>query len=155
MAGMKGLKKQRRIQIVVMAFVALAWSAGLIGYAFRDGINYFRAPTQVMEEPPAEGEIFRLGGLVEDGTLVRGEGETVTFNVTDGAYSVPVTFTGILPDLFTENSGMIGTGTYVDGVFVASEILAKHDESYMPKEVMDALKDTGVYQEPEVVEPGS
>ena len=155
MAGMKGLKKQRRIQIVVMAFVALALSAGLIGYAFRDGINYFRAPTQVMEEPPAEGEVFRLGGLVEDGTLVRGEGETVTFNVTDGAYSVPVTFTGILPDLFTENSGMIGTGTYVDGVFVASEILAKHDESYMPKEVMDALKDTGVYQEPEVVEPGS
>jgi len=155
MAGMKGLKKQRRIQIVVMAFVALALSVGLIGYAFRDGINYFRAPTQVMEEPPAEGEIFRLGGLVEDGTLVRGEGETVTFDVTDGAYSVPVTFTGILPDLFTENSGMIGTGTYVDGVFVASEILAKHDESYMPKEVMDALKDTGVYVDPEDAEPGS
>ncbi|HCQ64405.1 MAG TPA: cytochrome c maturation protein CcmE [Rhodobacteraceae bacterium] len=152
---MKGLKKQRRIQIVVMAFVALALSVGLIGYAFRDGINYFRAPTQVMEEPPAEGEIFRLGGLVEDGTLVRGEGETVTFDVTDGAYSVPVTFTGILPDLFTENSGMIGTGTYVDGVFVASEILAKHDESYMPKEVMDALKDTGVYVDPEDAEPGS
>ena len=74
-----------------MAFVALALSAGLIGYAFRDGINYFRAPTQVMEEPPAPNEVFRLGGLVEDGTLVRGEGETVTFNVTDGAYSVPVT----------------------------------------------------------------
>ena len=155
MAGMKGLKKQRRIQIVALAFVALALSAGLIGYAFKDGINYFRAPTQVMEEPPAAGEVFRLGGLVEDGTLVRGEGETVTFSVTDGAYSVPVTFTGILPDLFSENSGMIGTGTYVDGVFVASEILAKHDESYMPKEVMDALKDTGVYQEPEAVEPGS
>jgi len=155
MAGMKGLKKQRRIQIVALAFVALALSAGLIGYAFKDGINYFRAPTQVMEEPPAAGEVFRLGGLVEDGTLVRGEGETVTFSVTDGAYSVPVTFTGILPDLFSENSGMIGTGTYVDGVFVASEILAKHDESYMPKEVMDALKDTGVYQEPEAAEPGS
>ena len=155
MAGMKGLKKQRRIQIVALAFVALALSAGLIGYAFKDGINYFRAPTQVMEEPPAAGEVFRLGGLVEDGTLVRGEGETVTFSVTDGAYSVPVTFTGILPDLFAENSGMIGTGTYVDGVFVASEILAKHDESYMPKEVMDALKDTGVYQEPEATEPGS
>ena len=155
MAGMKGLKKQRRIQIVALAFVALALSAGLIGYAFKDGINYFRAPTQVMEEPPAAGEVFRLGGLVEDGTLVRGEGETVTFSVTDGAYSVPVTFTGILPDLFSENSGMIGTGTYVDGVFVASEILAKQDESYMPKEVMDALKDTGVYQEPEATEPGS
>ncbi len=154
MAGMKGLKKQRRIQIVVMAFVALALSAGLIGYAFRDGINYFRAPTQVMEEPPAANEVFRLGGLVEAGTLVRGEGETVTFSVTDGAYSVPVSFTGILPDLFTENSGMIGTGVLVDGVFEASEILAKHDESYMPKEVMDALKDTGVYVDPEA-EPGS
>ena len=154
MAGLKGLKKQRRIQIVIMAFVALALSVGLIGYAFRDGINYFRAPTQVMEEPPAVDEVFRLGGLVEDGTLVRGAGKTVTFNVTDGAYSVPVTFTGILPDLFAENSGMIGTGTYVDGVFVASEILAKHDENYMPKEVVDALKDTGVYVDPEG-EPGS
>lgn len=149
MAGMKGLKKRRRIQIVVVAFALLAVSAGLVGYAFRDGINYFRAPTQVMEDPPAVGEVFRLGGLVEEGTLVRGEGETVRFNVTDGAHSVAVSFTGILPDLFAENSGMIGTGTYVDGVFEASEILAKHDESYMPKEVVDALKETGVYQEAE------
>ncbi len=150
MAGMKGLKKRRRIQVVVIAILALILSVSLIGYAFKDGINYFRAPTQVMEDPPAPDEVFRLGGLVEEGTLVRGSGETVTFSVTDGAYSVPVEFTGILPDLFAENAGMIGTGTYVNGVFMASEILAKHDESYMPKEVMDALKDTGVY-----VEPGS
>ena len=154
MAGMKGLKKQRRIQIVLVAFVALAASVGLIGYAFKDGINYFRAPTQVMEEPPAPNEVFRLGGLVETGSLVRGEGETVRFVVTDGAYQVPVVFTGILPDLFAENAGMIGTGVYVNGVFEASEILAKHDEDYMPKEVVDALKDTGVYQEPGT-EPGS
>ena len=146
---MKGLKKQRRIQIIVLAFVALALSTALIGYALRDGINYFRAPSQVAEEPPGPDEVFRIGGLVEEGTLVRGQGETVTFSVTDGGASIPVAFTGVLPDLFAENQGMIGTGKYINGVFQASEILAKHDESYMPKEVVDALKEQGVYQEPE------
>lgn len=146
---MKGLKKQRRIQIIVLAFVALALSTALIGYAMRDGINFFRAPSQVIAEPPAENEVFRMGGLVEEGTIVRGEGETVTFRVTDGGASVPVAFTGVLPDLFEENQGMVGTGRYVGGVFQATEILAKHDETYMPKEVIDALKDQGVYVEPE------
>ncbi|MDJ0827157.1 MAG: cytochrome c maturation protein CcmE [Rhodobacter sp.] len=145
---MKGLKKQRRIQIVVVAAVALALSTALIGYAMRDGINFFRAPSQVAEEPPAATEVFRLGGLVEEGTLVRGQGETVTFSVTDGGASIPVAFTGVLPDLFEEGQGMVGTGSYINGVFQASEILAKHDETYMPKEVMDALKDQGVYQDP-------
>ncbi len=146
---MKGLKKKRRIQVIVVAFVALALSTGLIGFAMRDGINFFRSPTQVTEEPPAANEVFRIGGLVEEGSLVRGQGETVTFKVTDGGASVPVAFTGVLPDLFEENQGMVGTGRYVDGVFQASEILAKHDETYMPKEVIDALKDQGVYVEPE------
>lgn len=145
---MKGLKKRRRVQVIVGAFAALAISTALIGYALRDGINYFRAPSQVMEEPPEPGEVFRLGGLVEEGTLVRGEGETVRFAVTDGGASIPVAYTGVLPDLFEENQGMIGTGVYVNGVFEASEILAKHDETYMPKEVVDALKEQGVYKEP-------
>ncbi|MEJ2030606.1 MAG: cytochrome c maturation protein CcmE [Maritimibacter sp.] len=145
---MKGLKKRRRIQIVVLAFVGLIGAAGLMGYAFRDGINYFRAPSQVLEEPPAPNEIFRLGGLVEEGSLIRGQGEVVKFSVTDGGASVPVEFAGVLPDLFSENSGMIGTGRFVDGVFQASEILAKHDENYMPKEVADSLKEQGVYREP-------
>ncbi len=79
---------------------------------------------------------------------MRGAGETVSFSVTDGAEVIPVRFTGILPDLFGENQGMIGTGTYVDGIFEASEILAKHDENYMPKEVVDSLKETGVYVDP-------
>lgn len=149
MAGMKGLKKRRRIQVILIAFLALALSAGLIGYAFRDGINYFRSPVQVMEEPPEPGEVFRLGGLVEEGSLVRGDGETVRFSVTDGGATVPVVFTGILPDLFEENQGMIGTGTMVDGVFVATEILAKHDEEYVPREVVDALEKQGVYQAPD------
>ena len=146
---MKGLKKTRRIQILALAFVALAGSTALIGYAMRDGINFFRAPAQVNAEPPEAGEVFRLGGLVEAGSLVRGQGETVRFNVTDGAEVVPVQFTGVLPDLFTEGQGMIGTGSLVDGTFVATEILAKHDESYMPKEVMEALKEQGVYQQPD------
>ena len=149
MAGMKGLKKRRRVQVILIAFFALALSAGLIGYAFQDGINYFRSPVQVMEEPPEPNEVFRLGGLVETGTLVRGDGETIRFSVTDGGASVPVVFTGILPDLFADNQGMIGTGKLVNGVFEASEILAKHDEEYVPREIVDALKEQGVYQEPE------
>ena len=145
---MKSLKKQRRIQILAVAAVALALATGLVGYAMRDGINFFRSPSQVAETPPPQTETFRLGGLVEEGSLTRGQGSTVTFRVTDGGASIPVAFTGVLPDLFAENQGMIGTGNLVDGVFVAREILAKHDETYMPKEVMDALKDQGVYKEP-------
>ena len=145
---MKSLKKKRRIQVIVLAFVALAISTGLIGYGLRDGINFFRAPAQIASDPPAEKETFRLGGLVAEGSIVRGQGETVTFSVTDGAATIPVSFTGILPDLFDENQGMVGTGKLVDGVFQASEILAKHDESYMPKEVIDALKEQGTYVAP-------
>ncbi len=148
MAGMKGLKKKRRIQVIVLAFGALVVATAISGYALRDGINYFRSPSQVVAEPPGQAEIFRIGGLVEEGSLVRGEGETVRFVVTDGGASVPVEFTGILPDLFGEGQGMVGTGTYVNGVFKATEILAKHDEEYMPKEVVDALKEQGVYEEP-------
>lgn len=146
MAGMKGLKKKRRVQIIVLAAVALAVSTALIGYAMRDGINFFRSPSQVAEAPPGPSEVFRIGGLVEEGTLRRGQGETVTFSVTDGGASIPVAYTGVLPDLFGEGEGMVGTGTYVNGVFEASEILARHDETYMPSEVVDALKEQGVYR---------
>ncbi|WP_306113918.1 MULTISPECIES: cytochrome c maturation protein CcmE [unclassified Roseovarius] len=146
---MKSLKKKRRIQIISIAAVALIASTALIGYAMRDGINFFRSPSQIVAEPPAPTEVFRIGGLVEEGSLVRGEGETVRFNVTDGGAVVSVTYTGILPDLFEENQGMVGTGTLEGGVFKATEILAKHDEDYMPKEVVDALKEQGVYQEPD------
>lgn len=146
---MHGLKKRRRVQIIALAFVALAMATGLIGYAMRDGINLFRSPTQVIETPPPPSETFRIGGLVAEGSVTRGQGETISFAVTDGNATIPVTFTGILPDLFAENQGMIGTGRYVNGRFEATEILAKHDETYMPKEVVDALKEQGVYQDPE------
>jgi cytochrome c-type biogenesis protein CcmE len=144
---MKSLKKKRRVQVVAIAAVALVMATALIGYGMRDGINFFRSPTQVLAEPPSETEIFRIGGLVEEGSLKRGQGEVIHFNVTDGGGVVPVTYKGVLPDLFEENQGMVGTGSYKGGVFVASEILAKHDEDYMPKEVVDALKEQGVYKE--------
>ena len=144
---MKSLKKKRRIQIVAVATVALVISTALIGYGMRDGINFFRSPSQIMAEPPQPTEVFRIGGLVEEGSIQRGQGEQVRFNVTDGGAVIPVTYTGILPDLFEENQGMVGTGTYANGVFQASEILAKHDEDYMPKEVADALKEQGLYKE--------
>ncbi|ANT59319.1 cytochrome c biogenesis protein CcmE [Salipiger sp. CCB-MM3] len=146
--GLKSLKKQRRIQIVALAAVALVVSTALIGYAMRDGINFFRSPSQIVEAPPSPNETFRIGGLVEEGSLVRGQGHEISFSVTDGGASVPVVFAGVLPDLFDENQGMVGTGRYVDGVFQATEILAKHDETYMPKEVIDALKEQGVYEAP-------
>ena len=146
---MKSLKKKRRVQIVAVAAVALVIATGLIGYAMRDGINFFRSPSEVIAEPPGVTEVFRIGGLVEGGSLVRGQGEEIRFNVTDGGAAVPVTYKGVLPDLFEENQGMVGMGGYDGEVFRATEILAKHDEDYMPREVVDALKDQGVYQEPE------
>jgi cytochrome c-type biogenesis protein CcmE len=148
MAGMQGLKKRRRIQLILFAFLMVFVATALVGYAMRDGINFFRSPTQVLSDPPAADEVFRIGGLVETGSLVRGQGETVTFSVTDTNQTVPVRFTGVLPDLFAEGAGMVGTGSMEGDTFVATEILAKHDETYMPKEVVDALKEQGVYVEP-------
>lgn len=146
--GLKGLKKQRRIQIIALAAVALIGATGLVGYAMQDGINFFRSPTQVMEEPPRAGETFRIGGLVEEGSLKRGEGTEVAFAVTDTNATVPVRYTGILPDLFAEGQGVVALGKMEGETFVATEVLAKHDETYMPKEVVDALKEQGVYVDP-------
>ena len=145
---MKSLKKKRRVQVMALAAVSLVAATALIGFAMKDGINYFRAPSQIAANPPPPTETFRIGGLVEEGSLMRGQGKAVTFSVTDGGASVKVSYTGILPDLFEENQGMVGTGKLKDGVFIASEILAKHDETYMPREVVDALKEQGDYQDP-------
>lgn len=141
------LKKKRRVQIILMAVVALVAATGLIGYAMQDGINFFRSPTQVAETPPSPTETLRIGGLVEKGSLEVVGDAAVQFRVTDGNASVPVSYIGILPDLFKEGEGMIGSGKLIDGTFQATEILAKHDETYMPVEVIDALKAQGVYQD--------
>ena len=145
---MAGLKKKRRIKMIVIGMVLLATSSVLIGYAMKDGIEFFRSPTQIADNRPGPNERFRVGGLVEVDSLVRGEGETITFVVTDGNEMIDVSFTGILPDLFGEGQGVVATGKLVGDTFIASEILAKHDENYMPKEVIDALKEQGIYEEP-------
>ena len=148
MAGLKGLKKQRRVQIIALAVVALVGATALIGYAMRDGINFFRSPSEVLSEPPREGETFRIGGLVVEGSIKRGEGTEVNFEVTDTNATVPVRFNGLLPDLFAEGEGVVALGQMEGETFVASEVLAKHDETYMPKEVVEALKEQGVYKDP-------
>ncbi|MCV2873197.1 cytochrome c maturation protein CcmE [Defluviimonas sp. WL0050] len=146
---MKGLKKQRRIQIIVLAAVAMVTSFAAFYYAAPDALQYFRSPTEVAEKAPGPNETFRIGGLVEEGSLVRGQGAAITFSVTDGGAAIPVRYEGVLPDLFGENEGVVATGKLIDGTFEATEILAKHDETYMPKEVIDALKEQGVYVEPD------
>jgi cytochrome c-type biogenesis protein CcmE len=148
-----GLKKKRRIQLVAIGAVMLALATGIVGYAMRDGIEFFRSPSQLAEHPARDGERFRLGGLVEEGSVVRGDGESVRFVVTDGGAALPVSFAGILPDLFREGQGVITTGRIENGVFIASEVLARHDESYMPKEVADALEEQGLLRFGEGIAP--
>ncbi|MFZ1480872.1 MAG: cytochrome c maturation protein CcmE [Paracoccaceae bacterium] len=153
--GLKGLKKRRRMQVIGLAFLSLAAAVAAI-YFFvpSTAMNFFRSPTEVVETPPPADEVFRIGGLVEEGSIKRGEGTVVSFSVTDGNRTVPVSYEGVLPDLFSEGQGMIALGQMQGETFVASEVLAKHDETYMPKEVIEALKEQGVYQEPED-QPGS
>ena len=141
-----GLKKRRRIQLIVIAVFFLIVASILIGFAFKDGIEFFRSPSQVVSENINEDKVFRIGGLVKENSLLK-DGNNVSFIVTDRANEVEVKFVGILPDLFSEGTGMIATGRLKSNIFEATEILAKHDENYMPKEVADALKEQGVFQE--------
>lgn len=148
---MAGLRKKRRIQIIIASVVALGLSTVVIGYGLRDGINYFYMPEQVLMDPPPETQIFRLGGNVEEGSIREGAGVRFTFRITDGLNSLPVSYVGNdpRPDLFGDGQGTIATGRLVGGVFQATEILAKHDESYVPREVIQGLRDAGVYVAPE------
>ena len=153
--GLKGLKKRRRMQVIGLAFLSLtAAVAAIYFFVPKSAVNFFRSPTEVVEAPPEADEVFRIGGLVEDGSVVRGVGTTVSFIVTDSNQSVPVTFEGVLPDLFGEGQGMIALGQMQGDTFVASEVLAKHDETYMPKEVIEALKEQDYYKDPNA-KPGS
>ena len=141
---MMNLKKKRRIQLIIIFSISLTFSAFLIGYALRDGIQYFRSPSQVIEQSPLPTELFRIGGLVKDESWIKGKKHQ--FVVTDTENDISVEFIGILPDLFREGQGVIATGNLVNNIFIASEVLAKHDENYIPKEVMDTLKNKGLYK---------
>ncbi|MCC6304083.1 MAG: cytochrome c maturation protein CcmE [Rhodobacteraceae bacterium] len=128
------LSRRRRIRFLIAGAGLLAVSAGLFGFAFRDGIQFFRTPSEVLARPPGAGETFRIGGMVEAGSLVR-EGTRLSFRVGDGSTTVAVVYSGITPDLFAEGAGVVATGRLVEGRFEAHEILAKHDEEYVPREL--------------------
>ncbi len=147
--GFKSLKKRRRIQVLGIAGVSIALVLVMLWFLPDDSFQFFRSPSEVAEAPPPPNERFRIGGLVADNSIVRGQGEQVSFAVTDGGATIQVVYTGILPDLFSEGEGMVAQGNYVNGRFEAVEILAKHDETYMPSEVIDALKEQGTYVDPD------
>lgn len=141
-------RKQRRAIIIGTCLAVLGVAVGLVLFAMRDSIVFFYSPSEVTEMEIAPGQRFRLGGLVEMGSVVRGEGTTIRFVITDRAKTLPVTFTGVLPDLFREGQGVVAEGSLEpNGTFNADNVLAKHDENYMPPEVAKKLKEQGVWRD--------
>jgi cytochrome c-type biogenesis protein CcmE len=141
-------RKQRRLTMIGGAVAVLAIAAALVLNALRDSIVFFSTPSMAAEKHVAPGTRFRLGGMVLKGSLVRGDQLAVTFDVTDGNATLPVAYRGILPDLFREGQGVVAEGAIdSSGVFKADTVLAKHDETYMPKDVADALKKEGHWKD--------
>ena len=137
-------RKQRRLSLIGTAAAVLAVALALVLNALRDSIVFFNSPTDLVEKQVKPGQRMRIGGLVKEGTLARGDNLAVRFEITDGTTTVPVSYRGLLPDLFREGQGVVAEGA-LDGTgsFSADSVLAKHDENYMPKEVADALKKQG------------
>jgi len=141
-------RKQRRLALIGSAAAVLGVAAALVLWALSDSIVFFNSPTDLVEKRIAPGMRVRLGGLVESGSLSRGENLTVKFVVTDGNKAVPVSYRGVLPDLFREGQGVVTEGALdAGGTFRADTVLAKHDENYMPKEVADRLKQQGHWKD--------
>jgi cytochrome c-type biogenesis protein CcmE len=140
-------RKRRRLWILLACGLGLGSATALALSAFRENLVFFLAPSDLAAKAPPPGRSFRLGGLVEQGSVRKAIDDgrpAAKFRITDGGASVEVTYVGILPDLFREGQGVVTLGTMqTDGTFRASEVLAKHDETYMPKEVADALKKSG------------
>jgi cytochrome c-type biogenesis protein CcmE len=133
--------RQKRFVFIAVALAGVALAVGLVLYALRGNVNLYFTPTQVFNNEVPKGRSFRIGGLVEEGSVKREkDGLTVNFVITDTHKSIPVVYKGILPDLFKEGKGVVAQGTVENGVMRAEEVLAKHDENYMPPEAADALK---------------
>lgn len=140
-------RKHKRLTFVVIAMALVGLATGLVLFALGDGVSLFHSPTDIVEKQPGPQQRIRLGGLVEEESVVREEGSAlVGFKVTDLENTVAVTYEGLLPDLFREGQGIVAEGHMKDGVFVATEVLAKHDENYMPPEVAEAIKKSGQWQ---------
>jgi cytochrome c-type biogenesis protein CcmE len=140
-------RKQRRLILLALAMSALGGATAMVLVAFNDNLVFFYSPSELRAKAVAADRTVRIGGLVELHSLAR-DGTTVSFRVTDGAADLAVTYTGVLPDLFREGQGVVAEGRLrPDGSFLASTVLAKHDENYMPREVVDALKKSGHWQE--------
>ena len=142
-------RKRKRIRLIVLGLTLLAFSSALIGYAMRDGIEFFKSPSEIINNPPKLGERLRVGGLVGLNSVKILDDGSVSFRVTDNVGSIEVRFLGILPDLFEENRGVIAIGRLLENrIFKADEVLAKHDDNYMPKELIDSLKEKGLFVDP-------
>jgi cytochrome c-type biogenesis protein CcmE len=145
-------RRGRRLSLIAVALVVVGAAAAIALYALRDNIVFFLSPTEVVEKAVQPGTRLRVGGLVKAASLVKLSGENVTFVVTDGANEVKVAYQGLLPDLFREGQGVVAEGVLdKPGEMRAETILAKHDERYMPREVVEALKKQGRWQEGEGV----
>jgi cytochrome c-type biogenesis protein CcmE len=140
------IRRKKRLALILSALVVFGSGLGLVLYALRDNIVFFYGPSEVLSKDLVPGTRLRIGGLVKPGSLTH-EGMTVHFAVTDGKRDIPVTYTGPLPDLFREGQGVVAEGVLGASGMTASTILAKHDERYMPREVVDALKKAGRWQE--------
>jgi len=141
-------RKQQRALLLIGGLALLGLAAGLVLYALNDSIVFFYTPSEALARHVAEGQRFRLGGLVEKGSVKHDSNDAVTFTVTDRDRAMAVSYQGQLPDLFREGQGVVAEGRLgPGGVFQADSVLAKHDETYMPKEVADALKAKGVWKE--------
>lgn len=139
-------RKSRRLGLIALSGALLCIAAALVLAALEEGIAFFSTPTDIASGAVADGQRLRIGGLVEAGSVTRGDDARVTFTVTDRVNGVPVIFTGLLPDLFREGQGVVAEGRLMSGVFQADEVLARHDETYVPKEVADALKASGQWR---------